>query len=166
MMIDEKMIDYTRTLLMGKQLWTRSPLWYDEEGNRIPGRKFVPVTIEDVEAGTLVFPVKLKFIADDGSHAWMLMNFGNSTAESRAFANLFYLSDYRKNFPNITDEVWNLICRGEIEAGMTKTECNLSLGNPSEVDAGHDYSQTLDLWHYPNGTVLWFEDGILTRFRK
>lgn len=166
MMIDENMIDYTRELLTGKKLWTRSPLWYDEEGARIPGRKFVPVTIENVDAGSLVFPIKLKFLTDDGSHAWMYMNFGNSSTESRAFANLFYLSDFRKNFPNITDEVWNLICSGKIAAGMTKNECKLSLGNPSEVDAGHDYSQTLDLWHYPDGTVLWFEDGILTRFRK
>lgn len=166
MMIDEIMVDSSRELLLGKQLWTRSPLWYDESGSRIPGRKFVPVTIESVEPGSLVFPIKLGFLADDGSHAWMFMNFGNSTAESRAFANLFYLSDYRKNFPNITDEVWKLICSGGIATGMTKTECKLSLGNPSEVDAGHDYSQTLDLWHYPDGTVLWFEDGVLTRFRR
>lgn len=166
MMIDKQMVDYTRHLIEGKNLWTRSPLWYDETGNRIPGRKFVPVTIEKVEPGTLVFPIKLQLRADDGTKAWMFMNFGNSSTESRAFANLFYLSDYRKNFPYITDEVWNLICSGKIATGMTKTECKLSLGNPSEVDAGHDYSQTLDLWHYPDGTVLWFEDGILTRFRK
>lgn len=166
MMIDRSMVEYAGALLSGKQLWTRSPLWYDDKGARIPGRKFVPVTIQSVEPGSLVFPMKLKFIADDGSEAWMFMNFGNSNAESRAFANLFYLTDYRKNFPNINDEVWRLICSGKIAPGMTKTECKLSLGNPSEVDAGHDYSQTLDLWHYPDGTVLWFEDGILTRFRK
>lgn len=165
MMIDLAMIESSRKLLIGKQLWTRSPLWYDENGNRIKGYKFVPVTIDAVEPGTLVFPVKVRFIAGDGSKAWAFMNFGNSGTESRAFANLFYLSDFRKNFPAITDEVWKLICEGNITGGMTKLECKLSLGNPSEVDAGHDYSQTLDLWHYPDGTVLWFEDGLLTRFR-
>ena len=166
MLIDRAMIESARKLLEGKQLWTRSPLWYDADGNRIPGRKFTPVTIEAVEPGNLVFPVKLRFKTDDGDRAWAFMNFGNSASESRAFANLFYLSDFRKNFPAITDEVWNLICEGKIATGMTKLECKLSLGNPSEVDAGHDYSQTLDLWHYPDGAVLWFEDGILTRFRK
>ncbi len=166
MLIDSAMIDSSRKLLSGKKIWTRSPLWYDAEGNRIPGRKFVPVTIVAVEPGNLVFPVKLLFKTDDGEEAWAFMNFGNSSTESRAFANLFYLSDFRKNFPSITDEVWTLICDGKIAAGMTKLECKLSLGNPSEVDAGHDYSQTLDLWHYPDGAVLWFEDGILTRFRK
>jgi hypothetical protein len=49
---------------------------------------------------------------------------------------------------------------------MTKEECRLSLGNPAEVDTGHDYSQTLDLWKYNDGTTLWFEDGILTRIRN
>ena len=166
MMIDESMVDYARELLYGKQLWTRSPLWYDEEGKRIPGHKYVPVTITSVAPGTLVFPIKLSFTDEDGEKAWVFMNFGNSSSESRAFANVFYLSDFRKNYPSVTDEVWQLICRGDIANGMTKTECKLSLGNPSEVDAGHDYSQTLDLWHYPDGTVLWFEDGVLTRFRR
>lgn len=165
MMIDLAMINSARQLLLGKKLWTRSPLWYDDNNNRITGRKFVPVTINAVESGTLVFPIKVRFLTDDGVQAWAFMNFGNSGTESRAFANLFYLSDFRKNFPSITDEVWKLICEGKVAAGMTKTECKLSLGNPSEVDAGHDYSQTLDLWHYSDGTVLWFEDGLLTRFR-
>lgn len=166
MLIDCAMIDSARKLLNGKRLWTRSPLWYDSVGNRIPGRKFVPVTINSVESGNLVFPVKLGFKTDDGEQAWAFMNFGNSATESRAFANLFYLNDYRKNFPAISDEVWNLICEGKIATGMSKLECKLSLGNPSEVDAGHDYSQTLDLWHYPDGAILWFEDGVLTRFRR
>lgn len=166
MMIDEAMINDTRELLFGRKLWTRSPLWYDEKGERIRGKKFVPVTITSVEPGTLVFPVKLGLKAEDGTEAWMYMNFGNSGTDSRSFSNIFYLSDFRKNYPTVTDEVWQLICDGKIQAGMTKQECKLSLGNPSEVDAGHDYSHTLDLWTYPDGTVLWFEDGLLTRFHQ
>ncbi|MDE6400707.1 MAG: hypothetical protein K2L68_07600, partial [Muribaculaceae bacterium] len=66
----------------------------------------------------------------------------------------------------IEDDVWQLICSSKVRTGMTKDECRLALGNPKEVDSGHDYTQTLDLWHYSDGAVLWFEDGILTRFRK
>jgi len=40
------------------------------------------------------------------------------------------------------------------------------LGNPTEVDSGHYYTQTLDLWHYTDGKVLWFEDGTLSKFRR
>lgn len=166
MLIDMEMIDSARNLLIGKRLWTKSPLWYDDEGNRITGLKFVPVTIVDVQPGSPAFPLKVKFNTDDRHYAWAMMNFGYSGKESRSFVNLFYLTDLREKYPQIEDEVWNLICRGRVRAGMTKEECKLSLGNPQEVDSGHDYTQTLDLWHYQNGAVLWFEDGFLTRFRQ
>lgn len=166
MMIDLKMIDSARNLLLGKTLWTRSPLWYDANGERIPGKKYVPVTVIAVEPGSLVFPIKVKFKDDNGNEAWAFMNFGNSGKESRSFANVFYITDLRRKFPAIEDDVWSLICSGKVRVGMTKEECKLSLGNPQEVNSGHDYSQTLDLWHYADGTVLWFEDGILTKLRR
>ncbi|MDE6533257.1 MAG: outer membrane protein assembly factor BamE [Muribaculaceae bacterium] len=166
MMIDLKMIESARKLLVGKKLWTRSPLWYDGNGNRIPGKKYVPVTISDVRPGSLVFPIKVRFADENGNDVWAFMNFGNSGKESRSFSNIFYLSDIRKKFPAIEDDVWQLICSSKVRTGMTKDECRLALGNPQEVDSGHDYTQTLDLWHYSDGAVLWFEDGILTRFRK
>lgn len=166
MLIDLKMVESARDLLMGKELWTKSPLWYDDNGNRISGLKFVPVRINDVQPGTIAFPITVGFTDETGRHARAMMNFGNSGKESRSFSNLFYLSDLREKYPQIEDDVWQLICRGKVKVGMTKEECKLSLGNPSEVDSGHDYTQTLDLWHYPDGAVLWFEDGLLTRFRQ
>jgi len=166
MMIDLKMIESARNLLLGKKLWTRSPLWYDIDGNRIPGKKYVPVTVTDVGPGSLVFPIKVRFKDETGTEAWAFMNFGNSGKESRSFSNVFFITDLRHKFPAIEDDVWNLICSGKVRIGMTKEECKLSLGNPKEVNSGHDYSQTLDLWHYADGTVLWFEDGILTRLRQ
>lgn len=164
MLIDLNMVEETKGALIGKLLWTRSPLWYDSNGQRIDGRKYVPVTVDEVEPGNLSFPLRLKFHDNTGKTAWVFMNFGNSAADSRSFSNLFYLSDLREKYPSVSDEVWNLICLGKVRIGMTKIECKLSLGNPSELDAGHDWSQTLDLWHYPDGTALWFEDGILTQF--
>lgn len=165
MIIDLDMVASANNLLSGKKLWTKSPLWYDSLGNRIPGKKYVPVTITGVSPGSLVFPVKIAFTDENNAKAWMYMNFGRSGKESRSFANLFYLSDLRRKYPGIDDDVWQLICNGKVKSGMSKMECKLALGNPSEVESGRDYSQTLDLWNYPNGAVLWFEDGILTRFR-
>ena len=49
---------------------------------------------------------------------------------------------------------------------MTKDECRLSLGNPDELQSGHNTSQTLDIWQYSDGTYLFFSDGILTNFRQ
>lgn len=165
MLIDLDMVKEAKDLLQGTKLWIRSPLWYDEDGNRVQGRKFVGITVEDVLPGDISFPLKLKFVDDSGNEAWIFMNYGNSGTETRLFSNLFFLSDLRNKYPSITDEVWEIICKGGVKLGMTKEECKLSLGNPNDVNRGHDYNQTLDLWQYPNGTALWFEDGILTKFR-
>lgn len=166
MMIDLDMIAAAGKLLQGNTYWIRTPLWYDNAGNRITARKFVPVTISEVSPGNIAFPMKLRITTEDGKHAFIFMNFGNSATETRTFANLFYLTDLRKKYPSISDDVWEVICNGSVKLGMTKDECKLSIGTPTEVNRGHDYSQTLDIWQYPNGTVLWFEDGLLSRFRR
>ncbi len=166
MLIDEDMVREARELLMGKQLWIKSPLWYDNNGNRINGFKYVAITITDVEPASVAFPLKLRFTNNEGKYAWVYMNYGNSGTESRSFPALFSLTDIRNRYPTVQDDVWEMICRGRVKNGMTKLECKLSLGNPQEVSSGHDYSQTLDLWHYSDGTTLWFEDGLLTKFRQ
>lgn len=165
MLIDESMILSARALLDGKKLWIKSPLWYDSAGNRISGKKYVEVTVSDVKPGSIAFPLKVCFVDESGKQAWAMLNFGNSGKESRSFSNIFSISNFRDKYPSVSDETWRLISNGRLAVGMTKLECKLSLGNPTEVDSGHDYTQTLDLWHYSDGSVLWFEDGLLTRFR-
>ena len=75
MIIDTHMIQKAKDLIIGKTLWTRSPLWYDESGERIKGRKYVPVVIKDVTAGTLAFPLKVMFEDASGNRAWMFYEF-------------------------------------------------------------------------------------------
>lgn len=166
MLIDVDMVNGARKLLKGKKLWTKSPLWYDSTGERIDGKRFVEVTIVDVQSGNLVFPLQLEIVTDDGSTAYLYMNYGSEDNESRSFANLFSLSDIRKNYPSIDEETWNYISQGKVRLGMTKEECKLALGNPTDLNTGHDYSQTLDIWRYDNGRILWFEDGRLVRIRQ
>ncbi|MCH5233607.1 MAG: hypothetical protein J1E78_08210 [Muribaculaceae bacterium] len=166
MMIDAEMVMQARKKLVGKNLWTRSNLWYDENGERIDGKKYIPVTVTAVEPGSLLFPLKVKIKDESGEEAYMFMNFGNSGTESRSFHNLFSISDIRKHYPTIEPETWDYISIGKVKSGMTKDECRLALGNPVDVNSGHDYSQTIDIWNYDNGKVLWFEDGRLVRFRQ
>lgn len=165
MLIDEEMVDRASDLLIGKKFWSRTNLWYDRDGNRMEGRKYVPLQIIEVTPGDMVFPLKLKVRADDGQEAFLFMNFGNAENESRSFHNLFSFTDIRKHYPSVDDETWNLICRGLVKEGMTKEECRLALGNPTDLNSGHDYSQTLDIWIYENGKALWFEDGRLVKIR-
>lgn len=165
MLIDLDMVDAMASHLNGRSLWTRSQLWYSPEGQRRVGRKYVPVTIDKVETGNSVFPLKVTFRDQSGQSAFMYMNFGHSGKDSRSFDSLFSLSDPKTRYPRIDKEVWELICDGKVRNGMTKEECRLSLGSPSDVDGGHDWSQTLDIWKYSDGRYLIFTDGLLSEFR-
>ncbi|MDE5877417.1 MAG: hypothetical protein K2H47_08000 [Muribaculaceae bacterium] len=165
MMVDVDMLTATDSLIKGRTLWTRSAVWNDADGQRYEGRKFVPVTVTAVLPGSAAFPAQVQFRDENGQDAFMFLNFGASSGDSRSFADLFFLTDPKLRYPKITAHVWQLIQHGALEAGMTKEEAKLSLGNPDEVMAGHDYSQTLDIWRYNDGSMLRFADGLLIDFR-
>lgn len=160
--VDCAMVDQAREIMLGRKLWTRSPLWLDESGNRKEGLKFVPVKVLDVAPGNMVFPLNVSFADEHGNVSYYLMNFGSTGRDSRSVANLFSLTDPKRSYPAISEHVWDNIRRGKVELGMTKDECRLAKGNPTDVNVGHDYSKTLLLWSYPDAMVLYFEDGILT----
>lgn len=165
MLIDLDMVKEANSLLKDKNVWTKTGLWYDRDGEKKDGRKFEPVRIIEVLPGNTVFPLKLKIEDTKGEIFYLFMNYGNSDSESRSFHNIFSLSDPRHHYPHIEAEKWELICSGKVAPGMSKEECKLSLGNPVDVSTGHDYSQVYEIWTYEDGKVLWFEDGILTRSR-
>lgn len=166
MLIDMDMVGMTSRILSGKTVWSRSSLYYDEDGNKVDAEKYVPFTVSAVMPGDMVFPLRLKLTDNSGKVLFMMMNFGDRPTESRSFDQLFSLSDPKKDYPDISDDIWQLIRKGYVKAGMTKEECKLSLGNPSEVTSGHDYSRTIDIWHYSEGIYLRFEDGRLSAFRR
>lgn len=162
---DLQLIEEWKKKLVGKTLWTRNNLWYDEKGQRQEGLKFVDVSVVDVLPSTEDFPMKL-MIRHEGLTAYIYMNYTADKADSRNFAALFFLSDPKSRYSHITDEHWSLIQHGRVGEGMTKEECRLALGNPDELRAGHSTSQTMDIWQYSNGTYLFFTDGLLTSFRQ
>lgn len=165
MLIDLQLVEDAKQLLSGKSVWTRSQLWYDTNENKIDGRKFVPVTITNVSPGSMVFPLKISIKDENGEDAVLFMNISSGGIESRTFQSLFSLSDPKDRYPGIEADVWQLIQRGKVKEGMTKEECKLSLGNPSDVNSGHDWNSTIDFWQYPNGSYLRFQDGLLVSFR-
>ena len=75
------------------------------------------------------------------------------------------MTDPKLDYPSVSQETWENICNGRVALGMTKDECRLALGNPSEVDAGHNWSSVIDVWGYRDGTFLQFQDGLLINFR-
>lgn len=158
---DMETIQKINDILKGRRLWTRTSLWLDEDGKRLEGKRFEQVTVTGVGVGTMVFPVRIKFIDSKGATATLLMNYGEAGKDSRSFSTLFTLSDPRRKYPHISDANWENICRGVVVKGMTKEECRLAKGNPQDVNTGHDYSKEMLIWRYPDATVLYFEDGIL-----
>lgn len=165
MLIDLELVYNYRQRMMGKKFWTRSKLWYDMNGEKINGRKFVPVTISNVLPGDNQFLLRLEITDETGEAAVLYMNPSHRGLESRTFPSVFYLNDPKEKYPDIKPEIWSVICNGLIVEGMTKEECKLSLGNPDDVASGHDWNQTIDIWNYNNGATLQFQDGLLTKFR-
>lgn len=167
MIIDMDITENIRHRLAGRKVWTRTPLWYDANGNTISGTRFTPVTIIDVLPGNEAFPLMIEF-TDSDKHAYMPMNMpdGHGNRGSRNFGSLFALSDPKEQYPAILPEVWDLIRHGRVCEGMTKDECRLALGNPTDVDQGHNWNNLVDIWGYPDGTYLLFIDGRLSKTRR
>ena len=162
MLIDLDMVSEFSRMLTGRKVWLRTALWYDNDMNPVKGRKFIPVTIGQVKRGNSSFPLLICF--DDGKDkAWLPMNMpdGKGNQGSRNFASLFYISDPKLRFPDIAPEVWDLICSGQVQPGMTKQECKLALGNPDQVETGHDWNILADIWKYSDGRYLFFIDDKL-----
>ncbi|MDE7402940.1 MAG: hypothetical protein K2M87_05975 [Muribaculaceae bacterium] len=168
MLIDMQVVESARKLLTGRTFWTRSGLWYDKHGVNNQGLRFVQVQVVNVLPGNTNFPLFIEFRTTEGESAYYYMNINapaGSGAESRTLPELFSLNDPRKSHKNISDENWALIQRNRIAIGMTKEECRLALGNPSDVASGHNWSNTIDFWGYPDGKFLRFEDGLLIEYR-
>lgn len=163
---DLDLIDQWRERISGMTLWTKSNLWYDASGNRLPGLKFAKVSITNVTAAEGDFPINIHISGPNGEDGFLHMNYTSDIHDSRDFSSIFFLSDPKSKYPQIADEHWTLIQRGKVDQGMTKEECKLSLGNPDEVGSGHNRSQTIDIWQYSDGTYLFFTDGLLSNFRQ
>lgn len=165
MLIDLSTVDNIRNKLKGQTLWTRTALWLDDSLKYKKGKKFVPVRVTDVNAGNTFFPLSVKFHSDEIGDGLLLINFGTSGNESRNFGKLFSLTDLRNNYRHITDENWKAIQSEDLRIGMTKEEAKLSKGNPVDIDTGHNYSNSMEIWLYSDGTYLQFVDGILAGYK-
>lgn len=161
-LIDLDVVNSVKRKIGNLTVWTKSRLREDDKGNRFEGKKYEKVTITDVGPGTMMVPLLVTFKNEDGVTGSYLLNYGSQKNGTHGFGDLFYLTDQRHNFSSISDDIWANICNGKVVPGMTKDEVKLSKGNPSEVNTGHDYSKSMTLWSYPDGSVLYFEDGILT----
>ena len=96
----------------------------------------------------------------------MFMSSAHSSVQNRTYTDLFSDSDVHLRYPEISDDNWACIIRGDVALGMNKDECRLSLGTPKTIDRRPTYDGLVEYWTYDNGVYLIFEDGLLRRYRK
>lgn len=164
--IDLDVVAWVHELLATKRFFILTSSWFDEKGNPMSGRKFIPVTIERVVPGNSVYPLRVRFIDENGVKGSVYMSLGASRQATRNFDTLFSFSDPKLNYPNISDENWANIISGRVVLYMTRDECRLALGSPKEIERRPGYSGVMERWIYTDGTYLVFEDGILSDFRR
>lgn len=165
--VDWDEVATARGLFLGKQLYILTDQWYDERDKLFTSRKLVPVTVTAVLPGNSVLPLAISFVDEQGNQGKVFMSVKSSSyTQILTFDRLFSFSDHRAKYPNISDEVWDAITRGNVVVGMTKEECRLALGLPSEVVKIPTYSGLKEQWIYNTGTYLLFSDGLLDAFRQ
>lgn len=163
--IQKSLVDEVSKCLVNKSLYIITPNRYDLHNNFITSRKFVAIKIEEVVPGNSIYPIKLIF-NDNGQLYYLYMTIGNQIQATRNFEKLFSLSNPHDKYPHISKNHWNLISNNSIEIGMTSEECQLSLGSPSVVTNITNTDTPTKTWEYEDGTILHFENGILTKTNK
>ena len=168
MLIDMDLVDHVSRQVVGKDFYIRTAIWYDRKSKQmLPGRHFIKVHIDSVMPGNAIMPLQVLFTTvDNHERAMVWMSDNGSTMRGRDFDALFVASDPRSGYPDITDANWELITRGQVTEGMTKTECQLALGSPKRIGQNPDQSGMKEYWYYDGGSYLYFVDGLLRQFRR
>lgn len=168
MLIDLDMVRHVARQVEGKDYYIRTPIWYDRRSEEMmDGRHFIKVHIDSVLPGNAVMPLRVMFTTEDTrEQAMVWMSDNNSTMHGRDFDALFTVADPHLSYPEISDENWKLITRGQIVEGMNKVECQLSLGTPIHMNEIPDQAGLREYWYYDGGSYLYFVDGLLSQFRR
>lgn len=167
--IESSIVNEADSLLRGRRLYVMTSTWLDDNGNYIKRRRFLPVIISAVSAGTPQAPLLVAFnLEEDSAVKGKLMLTLPSRPDAdgpRDFAAMFSLTNPRDAHKSIYPDIWDLITRGQVAEGMTRDECRLSLGIPMEIKRQEMYGYTRETWLYEAGAYLVFEDGILKTSR-
>lgn len=166
-LVSTEYIALADSLLKGETLYIKTSNWYSINETEIRGRRLIPVTIEEVIAGNKIFPLAIKFKTNNGEEAivYTTMSASQYMSQYSTFDKLFTFTNPRDKYSQINDEVWQLITLSKVKEGMTKNECQISLGLPDEVSQIPEYSGLRERWIYRTGTYLEFKDGLLVKFR-
>lgn len=157
-------VEKVRNMVTGKKYFILTSDWNDMNRQPRRGRRYVEVETVDVQPGNDTYPVCLTLVQQTDTFTVML-SLGNGIADTRKFSTLFSTRNPRVLYPKISDANWALIQNGRVAEGMTREEVRMSVGNPKNVERRPGYSVLSEIWTYPNGSFMIFEDGLLKSFR-
>ena len=170
-----KDIDKAKELLLGKQLYLLTERWRKENGESGVFdyfQKFVPVTIVKIGLGQNEGPVKMIFKTEDEKEYFLNVRFSgtNTFIYEKVFGidftDAFTFENPRDSYPEISDEMWNMIQNCKVKIGMTETEAELAWGKPKEINVGIYGSSSQDQWLYGTNSYLYFENGKLSAIQN
>jgi len=164
--IEKSMLDSVNALMAGNTYYILPQRRLSERGTDTIGMRYVPVEITAVTPGNANYPLMVNFVNTDGVTQHLMMTVGTSAASTRNFHTLFSFTDPRKQYPEISDQVWRLIQHSQVQLGMTPKECRLALGPPDDYLKLPSSAGIVERWVYNDGVYLIFEDGMLSRFRR
>lgn len=168
LLIDMDMVNDVATSLEGKEVYIKTSIWYNlEKEHMFKGRQFVKVRITKVAPGNKILPLKVIFKdVNNSQEAFVWMSIGKSTISNRDYDSLFSSRDIHLNYPDISNEHWELIINGDVALDMTKEECRLAKGAPKTINRMPNQSDVREYWYYDGGSYLQFVDGLLKAYRK
>lgn len=164
-MTELDLVSTIKDAFINRQFYYLTSRRLDENGNDTEGLRYEPVTIIDVVPGDSFYPARVCFDDNEGNHYSAYITLGNETNSIRNFETLFSTSDPRKNYPRISDEVWNKIRHSQVQLGMTSEECKLALGSPDTYTRIPSTAGMIEYWSFGNGRYLTFEEGVLVKYR-
>jgi hypothetical protein len=101
-------------------------------------------------------------VASDPYLGWLMANVTKVAIEDSEIKQ--YITFPRKEHPDWSDEVWNLLKKREIRLGMTTEQVKLSWGQPSDVNRSVGSWGVHEQWIY-SSHYLYFENNILSSWQ-
>lgn len=148
----------------------------DGTGNMVTMKRLTPFVIQKLEAVNnsnfytmylkgkdgKVYTKRITFVSEQ-----VIGDIANN--EEGFYPELFDAGDPRKQFPNTSEARWQRICDGKVENGMTKAECQMAMGKPTQIARSKDENR--EDWIYKDefrkqqSAILCFTNGVLTAVR-
>ncbi len=164
-------VDSVKAALVGKTIYIITNQWMknDETGRgrySFTNPKFVAVEITSVGLGSQDGPSKIVFKqVGTETEAYLNIRLSGINKASGVFGfdfdKVFQFDDPKLKYPNISSIIWTTIQNGKVSPGMTKQECELSWGKPTDINKTVTGNDITEQWVYSLSSYLYFKNGIL-----